>query len=124
MNDARNNRLRALPSHPTPDAGTSAAGLRRLLEDVINALPDSYRQVFVLRDVEEMSTQEVAECLGISENNVKMRLRRAHAQLRRELFARVGAESTTAFQFLGERRDRMVAEVMKRVRQVKVTHVQ
>lgn len=124
MNAARKNRLRAQSTHSKADAGASITQLRQLLENAIDTLPDSHRQVFVLRDVEEMSIQEVAECLGISEYDVKMRLQRARARLRREVFARVGAESAAVFQFLGERRDRMVAEVMKRVRKTQTTRVQ
>src|SRR5690349_20492078 len=118
MDDVRKNRLPALSTSVTPEQSASAAEVRMLLESSIDALPDSYRHVFMLRDVEEMSTQETADCLGISEDNVKMRLHRARAQLRRELFARVGATSTAAFQFMGERCDRMVAEVMRRVQEL------
>lgn len=116
MDEARKNRIQALSTDANPETNASAAELRRLLEAAIDALPDSYRHVFVLRDVEEMSTQEAAECLGLSEDNVKMRLHRARAQLRRELYTRVGAGSTSAFQFLGERCDGMVVAVMKRIR--------
>lgn len=122
MDDARKDRIRVLTTQATPETQTSTAELRRLLESAIDALPDSYRHVFVLRDVEEMSTQEAAECLGISEDNVKMRLHRARAQLRRELFSLVGAKSTSAFQFQGERCDRIVAAVMKRVRELHSAH--
>jgi len=83
MDDVRKNRLPALSSELTPEHSASASEARSLLESSIDALPDSYRHVFVMRDVEEMSTQETAECLGISEDNVKMRLHRARAQLRR-----------------------------------------
>ena len=115
MDEARKDRLDALTSSATPEQSASTAEVRRLLESSIDALPDSYRHVFVLRDVEEMSTQEAAECLGISEDNVKMRLHRARAQLRRELYARAGASSTSAFQFMGERCNRMVTTVMQRI---------
>jgi RNA polymerase sigma-70 factor, ECF subfamily len=118
MDEARKNRLQALSTSVTPELSASAAEVRTLLENSIDALPDSYRHVFVLRDVEEMSTQEAAECLGISEDNVKMRLHRARAQLRRELYARAGAKSSSAFQFMGDRCDRMVAEVMRRIREL------
>ncbi|MCP4319119.1 MAG: sigma-70 family RNA polymerase sigma factor [Hyphomicrobiales bacterium] len=48
-------------------------------------MPDNYRIVLVLRDIEEMTTQEVAELLDISEANVKVRLHRARAALKRLL---------------------------------------
>lgn len=99
----------------SPEQGASTAEISSLLEDSIDCLPDKYRQVFMLRDVEEMSTTEAAECLGISEENVKVRLHRARALMRRELYTRAGAKSTSAFQFLGARCDRMVQGVMARI---------
>jgi RNA polymerase sigma-70 factor (ECF subfamily) len=115
MDEARKDRVDALTSSATPEQAASAAEVHSLLESSIDALPDSYRHVFVLREVEEMDTRETAECLGISEDNVKMRLHRARAQLRREIYARAGATSTSAFQFMGERCNRMVAVVMQRI---------
>jgi RNA polymerase sigma-70 factor, ECF subfamily len=99
----------------SPEQRASAAEISNLLEDAIDGLPDKYRQVFMLRDVEEMSTTEAAACLGISEENVKVRLHRARALMRRELFSRAGAKSTSAFQFLGARCDRLVHGVMARI---------
>jgi RNA polymerase sigma-70 factor (ECF subfamily) len=98
----------------SPEQSASVSEISTLLEDSIDSLPDSYRQVFMLRDVEEMSTVETAACLGISEENVKTRLHRARALMRKELYAR-GAKSTAAFQFLGARCDRLVHGVMARI---------
>ncbi len=56
--------------------------LKRILEEAIQKLPETYRAVFLLRDVEGLSTKEVAEILGISEGNVKVRLLRARLRLR------------------------------------------
>ena len=68
-----------------------------------------------MRDVEEMSTSETAAALSLSEENVKVRLHRGRAMVRRELFARVGATAKNAFPFLGARCDRMVARVFERL---------
>lgn len=89
--------------------------LGRLLEGAIDSLPDLYRAVFVLREVEDLDTLETAECLGISEEAVKVRLHRARGMLRRTLFARAGAASAQAFQFRAERCDRVVANVFARI---------
>ena len=62
-----------------------ARDLARALDEAIEALPDPLRDAFVLRDVEDLSTREVAEVLSISESAVKMRLARARAQLRNSL---------------------------------------
>jgi RNA polymerase sigma-70 factor (ECF subfamily) len=86
-----------------------------LLEAAIAKLPASYRAVLVMRDVEELSTAEAAESLGISEENVKVRLHRARGMLRETLYQSVGATSTHAFQFHAVRCDRVVANVFKRI---------
>ena len=75
---------------PEVEAGTSE--LRRTLAQCIDLLPETLRPVFVLREVEELSTLEAAEALGISEENVKVRLHRARASLRLELERRMGSE--------------------------------
>lgn len=66
--------------------------LRRILEEAIQQLPESYRAVFTLRDIEGLSTKEVAEILGISEGNVKVRLLRARLKLREILSRYFGDE--------------------------------
>ena len=86
-----------------------------LLEAAIEALPPPYRSVFVLRDVEEMSTAEVAACLGLSEDAVKVRLHRARARLRRYLSDRLRAGVTQTFPFGGARCDRVVSRVFERI---------
>ena len=91
--------------------------IRRLLERAFDAIPDDYRSVFMLREIEGLSTAETAECLEISEENVKTRLHRARALIQRELYSAAGEKATTAFQFLGARCDRVVARVMDRIRE-------
>jgi RNA polymerase sigma-70 factor, ECF subfamily len=109
-------KLDAMPSTTaSPESHAASAETQRLLEHAIDTLPDSYREVLVLRDIEEMSTLETAETLSISTENVKVRLHRARALLRKEIAARFGATSTSAFHFLGARCDRMVANVMARI---------
>lgn len=102
------------PGHD-PEEGAYHAELSALIERATGSLSDSLRSVFVLRDVEEMSTAETAEYLGLKEETVKTRLHRARAQMRRMLAADVGASARTAFQFKGARCDRMVAAVMARL---------
>ena len=102
------------PGHD-PEEGAYNAELSTLLEQATGRLPDTLRCVFVLRDVEEMSTAETAEYLGLKEETVKTRLHRARAHMRRMLTADVGASARTAFQFKGARCDGMVAGVMARL---------
>ncbi len=101
---------------PTPEQQALVKELRGLLEASINALPETYRLVFMLREIEGMSTVETAESLGITEETVKTRLHRAKALLRRELFARAGVTSTEAFQFGCARCNRVVAAVFERIK--------
>lgn len=67
--------------------------LKQLLADALDELDEKYRTVFVLRDLEERSTSEVAELLEISESNVKVRLLRARLQLRERMTRALGDES-------------------------------
>jgi RNA polymerase sigma-70 factor, ECF subfamily len=59
--------------------------LRALLRKAIGGLPEIYRNIVILRDIEEMNIRETAAALGISEAAVKVRLHRARAMLQREL---------------------------------------
>lgn len=98
-----------------PEEQLLARELNTVLEAAVDALPEAYRSVFMLRDVEEMSTAETAECLDISEESVKTRLHRARALLREELYARIGIATAGAFQFAGPRCDRVVSAVFDRI---------
>src|SRR5213596_4108609 len=100
-----------------PEQQTFDYEMRMLLERALEAIPDDYRSIFMLREIEGLSTAETAECLEISEENAKTRLHRARALLQRELYSAAGTTATTAFQFLGARCDRVVARVMDRIRE-------
>ncbi len=105
-----------MASHaPSPEQQASSGELKALLEAAVLALPEHYRAVLVMRDIEEMSTAEAAACLELSEENVKVRLHRARALLRRELFARAGESAPVAFPFLAPRCDRVVKAVFERL---------
>jgi RNA polymerase sigma-70 factor (ECF subfamily) len=67
---------------PGPDERAAIADLARRSERALAHLPEDARAVVVLRDIEGLSTAEVAELLGVSESVVKVRLHRAHARLR------------------------------------------
>jgi RNA polymerase sigma-70 factor (ECF subfamily) len=85
---------------------------RHLLEASIDALPEAFRTVFVLRAVEEMSGEEVARCLDIPEATVRSRFFRARSQLRSALLAQFDLAFVDVFSFDGARCDRIVAAVM------------
>jgi RNA polymerase sigma-70 factor (ECF subfamily) len=98
-----------------PEQTASKTELGHLLEEALLALPQQFRAVMVLRDVEELSTTEAADVLEISEENVKVRLHRARALVRGWLFERVGAKAKDAFPFMGARCDRVVQNVFERL---------
>lgn len=103
-------------SHPDPEQETSELQARKFLEDAIQALPEMYRVVVVLREVEEMDVAATAEALGVSEAVVKTRLHRAHAMLRRELHSRARGRITDLYAFHATRCDRVVKAVFDRIR--------
>ncbi len=93
-----------------PEKRVMVAEMRTMLEAAIDGLPDLYRAVFVLRQVEGMGTAETAECLNLSEDAVKTRLRRARALLRKKLYSSMGRMGPEAFTFGGQRCRRMWTE--------------
>ena len=98
-----------------PEQNASTAQLREILEEAVLKLPESYRTVLMLRDIEELSTAETAEVLDLTEENVKVRLHRGHGMIRNWLFERIGTNAKEAFPFMGVRCDRVVHEVFNRL---------
>lgn len=100
---------------PTPEQQASNRELATVLEHAIDALPESFRTVFVLRAVEEMSTAETAMVLAIPEDTVKTRLHRARGLLQKTLLDRADASTPEAFGFHLSRCDRVVDGVFARL---------
>jgi RNA polymerase sigma-70 factor, ECF subfamily len=98
----------------SPSSRVLRAEIRRILERRIDELPLSFRAVFVMREVEDMSVQETAECLGISPATVRTRLFRARALLRESLARELDIAAADVFAFAGARCDRIVAAVLAR----------
>jgi RNA polymerase sigma-70 factor (ECF subfamily) len=99
---------------PLADPERQAYGqeLHRVLEDAVDALPETYRTVFMLREIEGLSTSETGAGLGLGEEAVKTRLHRARAMVRRAVTARIGGSTAAAFQFHATRCDRVVSAVL------------
>ena len=95
-----------------PDDGASRRESMQLPERAIDRLPEAYRVVFTLREVEQLSTAETAQALGTTDENVKVRLHRARLALRDLVAAEVGEAAPRAFAFLAPRCDRVVASVL------------
>ena len=98
-----------------PERQAYVQELHRVLEEVVDGLPEAYRTVFVLRDVEGLSTSETGEGLGIGDEAVKTRLHRARAMIRRAVSVRIGEVAAGAFQFHAPRCNRVVAAVLARL---------
>ena len=99
----------------SPESDAFNSELRRALEHAVDSLPESLRLAFVARHVEDMSTVEAAEALGVSPSALKVRLHRARERLRAELERRVGIATPELFEFGGKRCDRVVARVLERI---------
>jgi RNA polymerase sigma-70 factor (ECF subfamily) len=103
------------PHEGDPEIQAIRGEVNHLLQVAVDRLPDAYRSVFVLREVEQMSTAETAEWLNLSEEAVKTRLHRSRSLLRKDLQNRLGPAILECYSFLGPRCDRTVAAVLKRI---------
>ena len=98
-----------------PERQALSGELRALLEQAIEGLPESYRTVFVLRELEGLNTAEAADCLDVTEETVKTRLHRAKAMLRDTLYQRAGVAGPSVFALHLSRCDRIVEAVFARL---------
>jgi RNA polymerase sigma-70 factor (ECF subfamily) len=98
----------------SPSSQVLRGEIREILERRIDELPLSFRTVFIMREVEDMSVPETAECLGISPATVRTRLFRARALLRESLAREMDVATGDVFAFAGARCDRIVAAVLAR----------
>jgi RNA polymerase sigma-70 factor (ECF subfamily) len=96
-----------------PDRHASDKELRQIMKSAIEGLPFAYRSVVMLRDIEDLSTAEAADCLGIPPATVKTRLHRGHTLLRETLRATLGSPRPELFAFGFSRCDRLVRVVLQ-----------
>jgi RNA polymerase sigma-70 factor (ECF subfamily) len=95
-----------------PEQRLSARQWALLVGAAIDELPNAYRVVLIMRKLEQMSTEETAEVLSLSPENVRIRLHRARKLLADRLYDRVGAAADEVYEFGGPRCDRIVARVL------------
>lgn len=98
-----------------PERAAAQAQIRGLLESSIDALPEAFRVVFVMRDVEELSIEETAKFLGLRPATVKTRLHRARRLLRESLDGRLASALKDTFPFAGHRCARITEAVLRRL---------
>ncbi|NCT82827.1 MAG: RNA polymerase sigma factor [Comamonadaceae bacterium] len=104
------------PSHAErPEEALARAQLRALIERRLDELPEAFSSVFVLRGLEELSVEETAQSLGIPEATVRSRYFRARGLLRKSLAADIDLAQQGVFAFDGERCDRIVGAVLRRL---------
>ena len=98
-----------------PEAAAARAEVRRLLERAVDQLPDAFRMVFVLRDIEEMSIEETASQLDLRPETVKTRLHRARRMLRQSLERTLSTTVSEVFPCAGARCARIMDAVLERL---------
>jgi RNA polymerase sigma-70 factor (ECF subfamily) len=96
----------------SPEDRAASAEAVRYLERGIDRLPALYRTVIILRDIDQLTTSETAEALGITEETVRIRLHRARLSLRCAMSEDLAREASCAFPFFAPRCNRVVARVM------------
>ena len=101
---------------PPADSEVMRMEMREALEAVTDELPEGFRVVFVLRDIEGLSVEETAALLSLNANTVKTRLHRAHRLLRTAIETRFSASFADIFPFDGERCVRMADRVIAELR--------
>jgi RNA polymerase sigma-70 factor (ECF subfamily) len=99
----------------SPAGATLRAEIRAILERRIDELPLAFRTVFVMREVDDMTVEQTAECLSIPPATVRTRLFRARSLLRQSLASDIESATAGVFGFAGERCDRIVARVLARL---------
>lgn len=100
-----------------PEADAARAQIRRILERAVDALPEPFRLVFILREVEDLTVEATAAHLGLKVETVKTRLHRARRRLREALDAQLADVMVGAYPFLGARCERITAAVLQRISQ-------
>jgi RNA polymerase sigma-70 factor (ECF subfamily) len=98
-----------------PDRLAGRAQIRAVLEAKVGALPEAFRTVFVLRSVEELSVEETAEILGLTEETVRSRHFRARGLLRESLAKDLDLAERDVFEFGGCHCDAMIARVLAKL---------
>jgi len=98
-----------------PERSAAHREIRKLLEQSIDNLPEPFKVVFVMRDVEDMSIEETALALAIRPETVKTRLHRARRLLRQSLGDQLGSTLEEAFPFAGARCARITQAVLSQI---------
>ena len=104
------------PSSNDPESDAGREQVRQVLERAIDELPEAFRIVFVLREIQGLSTEETADVLSIAAGTVKTRLHRARRLMRLALEKALSPRFSEVFPFAGERCGRIADRVVERLR--------
>jgi RNA polymerase sigma-70 factor (ECF subfamily) len=96
-----------------PESLAANSELKKILETAVDSLPDKYRTVFIMREIEGMSVAETGKCLGLTESNVKVRLNRAKEVLRKNISKFYKNEEVFSFKL--NKCDRVVNYVLNHI---------
>jgi len=102
-----------VPNEETPMERLMNAELKEILEQAVDDLPEKYRLVYMMREIEGMSVAETSECLSITQTNVKVRFNRAKEMLRTTISGFY--KSQEVFEFNLVRCDRIVRGVLESI---------
>lgn len=112
-NANKNKSLAEASKNMNPDYNIIQKEARWILEKVIDQLPEKYKVVYMLSEVENMKIKEISDCLGISINNVKVRTHRAKLMLKNNLYEL--SQKPNVFEFGFEKCDSLVDSVLKNI---------
>lgn len=104
---------------PAADSELARSQVRAFLERAVDELPDTFRVVFILRDIEDMSTEETAIQLGIKPETVKTRLFRARRLMKTSIEKHLSGQFSELFPFDGARCEHMADKVVARLRNIR-----
>jgi RNA polymerase sigma-70 factor (ECF subfamily) len=104
-----------MPGNIDPEREAAQRQIRDLIEGAVDRLPEIFRVVFVMREIEDMSIEETAEILRIRPATVKTRLHRARRMLRQALDEQLASTLTGAFPFEGRRCKQVTDAVLERL---------
>lgn len=113
LSEYREKLMRGSMSSRSPDSTLARAQIRKMLEEAIARLPEAFRLVFVLREIEDMNVAEVAETLGIMPSTVKTRHLRARRRLQQELAPELKSSLAGTFPFAGVDCQKLTARVIQ-----------
>ncbi|MEO7241025.1 MAG: RNA polymerase sigma factor [Sphingomicrobium sp.] len=113
IDEYREKLMRGSTGNGSPEAGVAREQLRLLIEQAIARLPDAFRLVFVLREIEGLSVEEASETLGILPATVKTRHLRARRRLQQDLSPDVKSALDGAFPFAGADCEALTARVQR-----------